>query len=55
MYQARTENDAKVTELHFEMRDMIVVLCQYVCALLLFNNPQPTRASADSKVSPKPT
>jgi hypothetical protein len=30
MYQTRTENDAKITELHVEMRDMIVVLCQYV-------------------------
>jgi hypothetical protein len=30
MYQTRTENDEKVTELHLEMRDMIVVLCQYV-------------------------
>jgi hypothetical protein len=30
MYQTRTGNDAKVTELHVEMRDMILVLCQYV-------------------------
>jgi hypothetical protein len=30
MYQTRTDNDAKITELHVEMRDMIVVLCQYV-------------------------
>jgi hypothetical protein len=30
MYQTRTGNDAKITELHVEMRDMIVVLCQCV-------------------------
>jgi hypothetical protein len=30
VYQTRIENDAKVTELHVEMRDMIFVLCQYV-------------------------